>query len=60
MAGGIVVTGGSPYWRMYPFRKLLWVSIGILGFPLLSRIVDHFPGTRVGFAGREAAGVMID
>jgi len=60
LAGGIVVAGGSPYWRTYPKRKWAWLSVGMFGFPVISKVVGHFPGTRVGFAGREAAGVMID
>lgn len=59
-AGLALVATGVPDWRSYRGGKR-W---GIAGFahalPLLTRIVGHYPGERLGFAGREAGGLMRD
>lgn len=56
VAGLILVAASSPYWRGYgtvflPMSQLMG---------LLPRVVGHFPGKHVRFAGREARGVMTD
>ena len=56
VAGLILVAAPSPYWRSYspaflPVSQLM---------ALLARVVGHFPGQQVRFAGREARGVMQD
>lgn len=56
LAGLILVAAGSVHWRVWS-RRFLLVS---QGFGLTARAVGHFPGTRIGFAGREARGVMRD
>lgn len=59
-AGLALVATGVPDWRSYRGGKR-W---GIAGFahalPLITRIVGHYPGERLGFAGREAGGLMRD
>ena len=59
-AGLIVVAGGSPHWRLYPLlhRSLLLPIFHSLHW--LGDVFGHFPGRRVGFAGREARSVMKD
>ncbi|MCA1981675.1 alpha/beta hydrolase family protein [Nocardioides nematodiphilus] len=56
LAGLIFVGSGTPHWRDFS-RKLL---VAAYGFPLVARIVGHFPGERLNFAGREARGLMRD
>lgn len=59
-AGLVVVGAGLPWWRAFPpwQRPLL---LGVLGwFSLLTTLLGYFPGDRVGFAGREARGVIRD
>ncbi|MHA6695679.1 alpha/beta hydrolase family protein [Homoserinimonas sp. A520] len=50
------VAAGSVYWRLWPRRYLLITQL----FVVLSTIVGYFPGQLLGFAGREAGGVMRD
>jgi predicted alpha/beta hydrolase len=54
--GLVLVASSTPYWRHWGPRLL---AAGH-GFPLVARMVGHFPGARVGFAGREARGVIRD
>lgn len=56
LAGLILVAAGSVHWRVWS-RRFLMLS---QGFGLTARAVGHFPGARIGFAGREARGVMRD
>jgi predicted alpha/beta hydrolase len=51
-----LVAAGSVYWRLWPLRFFLLTQL----FVALATIVGHFPGRLVGFAGREARGVMRD
>ncbi|MFT4082124.1 MAG: alpha/beta fold hydrolase [Nocardioides sp.] len=54
--GLLLVASQSPYWRGYGSRFLaLSQAMG-----LLARVVGHFPGPQVGFAGREARGLMTE
>lgn len=59
-AGLALVATGVPDWRSYRGGKR-W---GIAGFahalPVITRLVGHYPGARLGFAGREAGGLMRD
>ncbi len=59
-AGLVLVATGVPDWRSYRGGKR-W---GIAGFahalPVITRVVGHYPGERLGFAGREAGGLMRD
>lgn len=56
VAGLILVAAPSPYWRHY---GLAFLPLSQL-MGLLARVVGHFPGQKVRFAGREARGVMTD
>lgn len=56
LAGLVFVGATTPYWRHWGPRLL----VAGYAFPLLSRLVGHFPGERLKFAGREARGVMSD
>ena len=56
LAGLLLVGSGTPHWREFS-RKLL---VAAYGFPLTARLVGHFPGERLKFAGREARGLMRD
>jgi predicted alpha/beta hydrolase len=51
-----LVAAGSVDWRLWPLRYFLLTQL----FVALATIVGHFPGRLVGFAGREARGVMRD
>lgn len=55
-----VVASGHPWWRTFTdFRALsLFCLSRCVG--AITRFVGYFPGHRLGFAGREAAGVMHD
>lgn len=56
LAGLIFVASSTPHWPHWGPRLLL----AAYAFPLVSRLVGHYPGERLGFAGREARGVMRD
>lgn len=59
--GGYVIAGsGQPWWRTFPVmqRPLLWGAY--LAARTLAAVCGYFPGERVGFAGREARGVIRD
>ncbi|MEE4329261.1 MAG: alpha/beta fold hydrolase [Wenzhouxiangella sp.] len=59
-AGLVVIAGGSPYWRCYRGARALLLRTVFTALPLVARAVGHFPGRQMGFAGREARGVMAD
>ncbi|AVP98380.1 alpha/beta hydrolase [Ahniella affigens] len=59
-AGAIIVAGGSPYWRTYPWLGRPMLFLAALGFPLIGKLIGHYPGQKIGFAGREARGVMAE
>lgn len=56
--GVFLVASGHPWWRAFPG----WNAMGVLAFaaaiPPITRLVGHFPGSRLGFAGREASRLM--
>ncbi|HVF35899.1 MAG TPA: alpha/beta fold hydrolase [Candidatus Saccharimonadia bacterium] len=58
--GLVVVGAGLPWWRSFP----PWQQPLLLGvfatFKLLVAACGYFPGDRIGFAGREARGVIRD
>lgn len=58
--GLIFVASGTPYHRTWPFpqRTLLLMVAGL--FPWMADVAGHFPGSRIGFATREARTVMRD
>jgi len=59
-AGLVLIAGGAPYARVFNWRMRLLLAVVYRLFPMLSGLVGHFPGKRLGFAGTEARGVMAD
>jgi len=58
--GVILIASGSVYFRAYPFPHDIKVFFGTQFFSLVSKIVGHFPGKKLGFGGHEARGVISD
>ena len=56
VAGIVLVAASTPHWPHWGPR-LLFASYA---FPLISRLVGHFPGAQLRFAGRESRGLMRD
>ena len=59
-SGLVIVAGGAPYWRAYSGWMRWTLPAIFLGMPAVARLVGHYPGRRLGFAGREALGVVRD
>lgn len=58
--GLVIIAGGAPYWRVFPW-PMKGVMIGtMIAFPTLGSLFGYYPGKRVGFAGNEARSVMAD
>lgn len=57
-AGLALVASGAPYWRRFPWYRLIGVVVAIA--PSIAALRGHFPGRAVGFGGNEARGVMTD
>lgn len=59
--GVAIVASGVPHWRLFPsWRERFAVGGFGAALPLLTRAVGHYPGDRLGFAGREAGQLMRD
>ncbi|GAA2670083.1 MULTISPECIES: alpha/beta fold hydrolase [Actinosynnema] len=58
--GLALIASGTPHHRVYPPLRALRVLAGTGAAALLGRVWGYFPGDRVGFAGRESAGVIRD
>lgn len=58
--GLAVIATGVPYWRLFPQPFGLGVATFALAIPVLTRLLGHYPGETLGFAGREAARLMRD
>ncbi len=58
--GSLLIASGQPHWRAFGGLKALGILAFMLAVPLVSLIVGHYPGQRLGFAGREAARLMRD
>lgn len=58
--GLALVATGVPHSRCFPGRHGLAISLFARAIPPVTRLVGHFPGTRLGFAGREAGRLMRD
>ena len=58
--GFVIVGSGSPYWKMFHGR----VRVVLRAMPFVVRavaaLVGHYPGKRLGFAGRESRTLMRD
>lgn len=59
-AGLLIVAGGAPYWRAFGGWMRWALPAVFFGMPLVSDLVGHYPGRNLGFAGREARGVIRD
>ncbi|TDR38690.1 putative alpha/beta hydrolase [Tahibacter aquaticus] len=59
-AGYAIVGSGHPWWRTFPGWHQGVLLAAIAGFRLVSAVCGYFPGDKVGFAGREARGVIRD
>ncbi|MCX7556916.1 alpha/beta fold hydrolase [Xanthomonadaceae bacterium JHOS43] len=54
----VLIGSGHPYWRGF---ERAWLLRGFATtLPAITTLAGHFPGTRLGFAGREARGLMRD
>ena len=58
--GLAVVGAGVPYWRSFPVWQQPLMLAVFAAFRVLAAAAGHFPGETVGFAGREARGVVRD
>jgi predicted alpha/beta hydrolase len=58
--GVLIVAGGAPYWRCFGGWMRYALRGIFLGMPAVAGMVGHYPGRRLGFAGREARGVISD
>lgn len=59
-AGLVLIAGGAPDVRAFPWHLSLALRIIFRTLPPLSAAVGYYPGKRLGFAGTEARGVMRD
>ncbi len=60
VSGLLLVAGGVPFWREFPTRLGLPLRIAQTVMPLIASLIGHYPGRKLGFAGREARSVMRD
>ena len=60
IAGLIIIAGGVPYWRDYSGSMRLKILLAAGLFSSVAVLTGHFPGKRIGFAGRESRGVITD
>lgn len=58
--GIAIIAGGSPWWRSFPLPMGLALRLGLSMMPLVASALGHYPGRRLGFAGREARSLMAD
>jgi predicted alpha/beta hydrolase len=56
--GVFLVASGHPHWREFPGLQAPGVYSFAAAIPLLVAVAGHFPGSRLGFAGREAGRLM--
>lgn len=59
-AGLALVATGVPHWRSYRGSQRWGIAAFAHALPALTRLVGHYPGERLGFAGRESGGLMRD
>ncbi len=60
LAGILLIASGTVHLPCYSGRYRLWVASLVLMSRLARATLGYFPGSRIGFAGREASGVMRD
>ena len=58
--GLLIVAGGAPYWRCFRGWMRHALRAIFLGMPAVAGLVGHYPGRRLGFAGRESKSVIRD
>lgn len=58
--GLVLIAAGTVHFRAWRGRSALRLLALTQTASLISRVVGHFPGRRLGFAGREARGVIRD
>lgn len=58
--GLVLVATGVPDHRLYRGTQRWGIAAFAHSLPLVTRLVGHYPGEKLGFAGREAGGVMRD
>ncbi|MGY6554064.1 MAG: alpha/beta hydrolase family protein [Wenzhouxiangella sp.] len=56
----LIVAGGAPYFKAFSGWMRWGLPAVFLGMPTIAKLVGHYPGRRLGFAGREAKGVIRD
>lgn len=56
----VLVATGVPHWRSYRGSQRWAIAAFAHALPALTRVLGHYPGERLGFAGREAGGLMRD
>jgi predicted alpha/beta hydrolase len=54
--GLILMASSTPHWRYWSPKVL----VAAYAFPALARVLGHFPGHRLRFAGREARGMITE
>lgn len=55
-----VLASGLPDWRAYPRLRGLGIMAALHLMPLSALLLGHYPGERLGFAGRESRGLIRD
>lgn len=60
LSGLVLVGSGTPHWRRFPGAWGVGLRAAFTLAPALAHVRGHFPGRRLGFAGREARGVIAD
>lgn len=58
--GSVCIAGGAPFYQAFPWPMRSVLRILFTVMPWLAQRVGHYPGYRLGFAGREARSVMRD
>ncbi len=58
--GTVCIAGGAPFYNAFPFPMRSALRVMFWAMPWLAQRVGHYPGYRLGFAGREARSVMRD
>ncbi|MBB6086881.1 alpha/beta hydrolase family protein [Wenzhouxiangella marina] len=59
-AGVITVAGGAPWRGAFHWYQQLLLAPAFRVMPVIGSLIGHYPGRRLGFAGREARGVIAD
>jgi len=58
--GLVIIAGGSPWWRSFPFPLNGLLPLVFVTFRGLGAVLGYYPGRRLGFAGTEARGLIRD